>query len=110
MAAAGQAPLLQTEHEDDVECARAHVVQVEHCDTSVVSSLLVAQTRPLERADDLVGCQGAGQLEPPVEVVCELPDGLVRAEVAAYVVVRRRAMGPVRVAEHSHCGGAQADD
>ena len=92
--------LLEAEDEHDLEAARARAEEIEHRDAAGLAAVGAAHGRALERADDLVRAQRAAEREPAFELVREARHGLVRAQVEPRVVVRRRLVEAVRVAEH----------
>ena len=93
--------LLEPEHEDDLEAARARAQEVEHRDASALASVRPAHGRAFERADDLLGGERAADLDPALELGDQPRHGFVRAQVAPRVLVRRRMLRAVRVAEHA---------
>src|SRR5581483_2999460 len=109
-AAARQAPLLEPEHEDDVEASRARAREVEHGDAPG----LVAAERPervtIEHRDDVLPRELARQRAPALELGEDTRHVLVRAQVEARRLADRRLLEPVRVAQHPRGEGAHRPD
>ena len=96
-----QAALLQPEHEDGVEAARARAQQVEDRDAARLVAVHRAQRLPLERRDDVLALELAAERAPALELAEQPRHRLVRAQVEPGRLADRRAVEPVRVAQHA---------
>ena len=104
----GNVPFLEAEDEHDLEVARARAQEIEHRNAAGLSAVGAAHSRTFERADDVFRAQRAAEREPAFELVRKSRHRLVRAQVEARGVVRRRLVEAVGVAEHPRRRSAQA--
>src|SRR5581483_2848217 len=79
-AAPRQAPLLQPEHERRVETACPRAQEIDDRDTAGLVAALRPQGQALDRGEDVLPSERAGQLPPAVELDEEAEEGVVRAE------------------------------
>ena len=98
--AARQAALLEPEHEDDLEAARARAQQVEHRDAAGLAARAEPDRGVGERETTSSRVGLAAEVAPALELGDELRRGLVRAQVEPRGLVRRRRVEPVGRAQH----------
>src|SRR5439155_7968478 len=67
-AAPGQAPLLQAEHEDHVEAARAGPEEIDDGDAAGLVAAHRSQGLPVERGDDVLAGELADERAPALEL------------------------------------------
>ena len=100
-APAGEAPLLQPEHEDGVEAPRASAPQVDDRHPARVVARPGRQRCTLDRRENVLAADLPGELAPALELVEQPPQRLVGSKVEPARGVRRRPFDPVRAPEHS---------
>ena len=95
-----QRPLLEPEHEDRVEAARARAHQVEHRDAAGLRGVAGRDLEPLERADHVRRGQRLAETLPGLELVEQLRGRGDAPEVEPRRVADRRPVEPVRGGDH----------
>ena len=102
-AAPRQAPLLESEDEDDVEAACPGAHQVDDGDATRLVSAHRPQRLPLERRHHVVARQFADEPTPALQLTEQPCHRLVRAQVEPRRLRRRRTVESIGTAEHPGC-------
>src|SRR5205823_5775637 len=92
--------LFETEHEDDVELARARAAEVDDRNAALLVAARQADRCTLERRVQLFASERAVELAPPGQLVEQLPRRLVDREIATRRLADGRRLDAVRGAEH----------
>ena len=98
--AAGEAPLLEAEQEDDLGAASPGAEEIRDRDSAGLVTAGEPHRGAVERAVELVPGERAAELEPGLQLGDEVRDGTVRPEVERGVFPDRRRLEPVGRADH----------
>ena len=96
----GQAPLLEAEQEHDLRSPRAGSEKIRDRDAARLIAAGEPKLCALESAEDLFATECAAKVEPVLELVQELGNRLLGAEVQDRLLAHRRALEPVGGAHH----------
>jgi hypothetical protein len=95
-----QPSFLQPEQEDDLETTCARAQEIEHGDAPGVARRGAPHLGSLERRDQFLRRDRTLELAPAAQLAEQAHDGVVRANVVAGELVRRRRLQAVGGAEH----------